>query len=385
MKNAAGWVRPQAVTQHLNRQNNQTWQCWVCALLQPNLRLTLGSSGNDFRRPVQQLVDWVINPTFQMILAVCVGSRPNLRLLQPNLRPLVERIIYMTATLKKSLLPVAITFLICLGVTFIIFSIFNWDLIKETFYWFLRTAEKWSYEFIVKIVSILILFISLFLYPKFVSKKLKYATDEEIFNFYNIDYIEKIKKVEMERAEEKKYIHLKAKIKEETYLEIKKDLNYWLECVEKLAVLIAMIGIYVAASRFFSTESILECAISTVSLIFLPISVVFMYLHYTMKLLFSVMWAKYPPLKNHKKDIPSDQKVTFVQIIQEFKKVETWKALGYIVLISFLSVVLIFQFPIVLGMQMAPVKSEPFTYCQIKDLPPDEQSWCEKQKNNIKK
>lgn len=276
----------------------------------------------------------------------------------------------MESTLKKTLIPVLIVFLICLSATFIFFLIFNWDWAKEIFYWFIRTTEKWGYEFIIKILSIIILFFSFYLYHKFLSKKLKDATNEEVLKVFNINYTETYKD---------NYI----------YLDIKKDLNYWLECIEKLAVLIAMVSIYLASSRFFSTETPLNGVISTISLLLLPIALVFIYAHYALKLMMSLIWAKYSPLKNNTESASSERKATsdkkIISICILLKQKATWCALGYIVIASFLSVVLIFYFPITLGIQMAPVKPELITYCQIKDLPPNGQSWCQKQKDNTKK
>lgn len=38
---------------------------------------------------------------------------------------------------------------------------------------------------------------------------------------------------------------------ENNYIYIKKDFNYWFECVEKITVLIAMVSIYLTIARFF--------------------------------------------------------------------------------------------------------------------------------------
>ena len=38
---------------------------------------------------------------------------------------------------------------------------------------------------------------------------------------------------------------------EDNYIYIKKDFNYWFECVEKITVLIAMVSIYLTIARFF--------------------------------------------------------------------------------------------------------------------------------------
>ena len=185
------------------------------------------------------------------------------------------------------------------------------------------------------------MFVSFIAYPFYFSKKLKKdgqvntqneqeVLNEDLLKFLKINYIE-------------------TKENGHTYLKIKNDVNYWLECTEKLMSVITIIAIYLTGVRFFSTNSFVEGAVSTVSLIVLPVAVAFMYYHYSMKFLFSLIWAKYPPLKNKKGSLPSGQKVSF-------KEKETWIALGYIALVAIISTTLIFYFPVIAGLQMAPIK-----------------------------
>lgn len=260
---------------------------------------------------------------------------------------------------------------------FFLFAIFNWDLLQKIWEWFLNKASIYSFEFLIKIISILIMTASFIAYPLYFSNKLKKETEvladseadvdadsdadvladseaevladsetdddpvntpskqgtsnEDLLKLLQINYIE---------TEENGH----------TYLKIKNDVNYWLECVERLMSVITVISIYLTCARFFSTNSLVESVVSTISLLTLPVAVVFMYYHYSMKILFSLIWAKYPPLKNGKGSLPSDKKVSF------FKEKETWPAIRYSTLVALISVPLIFYFPVITGLQIAPVK-----------------------------
>ena len=218
----------------------------------------------------------------------------------------------------------------------------------------------------LKILSIFFLFASLLYYPKLAGSRMRNNTNKEVLDFLKLSYTI-----------------------EDNHIYIKKDFNYWFECVEKITVLIAMVSIYLTIARFFSTDDFIKGIVSIISILIMPILIAFMYSHYSMKILLSLIWTKYPPIYEYtnKKPIFSFKKK--IKIIYRrkglkavicFFKNEVCKPLSYIFPVAFISTVMIFYFPIIIGVQMAPTKQEPLEYCQIKNLPPQTQNHCKEKK-----
>ena len=265
----------------------------------------------------------------------------------------------------NNLLPIGFvftTFIICVFIVIAIITITNFEWLKEAYSWTINNNEN-----IFKIISIIILFLSLFLYPKLAGSIMRNnTTNKEVLDFLNLSYTI-----------------------EDNYIYIKKDFNYWFECVEKITVLIAMVSIYLTIARFFSTDNFIEGIVSIISILIIPIPIAFMYSHYSMKILLSLIWTKYPPIYEYtnkklifsfKKKIKIIYRRKGLKAVICFFKNEVCKPLSYIFLVAFISTVMIFYFPIIIGVQMAPTKQEPLEYCQIKNLPPQTQNHCKEKK-----
>ncbi|HFC8830020.1 TPA: hypothetical protein ACFU2R_001301, partial [Neisseria subflava] len=147
--------------------------------------------------------------------------------------------------------------------------------------------------------------------------------------------------------------------------------------IEKITVLVAIVSIYLTIIRFFSVNTPVDAVVSIVSILIMPIAIVFLYMHYSMKILTSLIFREYTPVKFKKeiRAIPSSTK-------EKLKEIPP--VLFYILLVSFVSTVMIFYFPIIIGVQMAPTKQEPLEYCQIKNLPPQTQNHCKEKSNLLK-
>lgn len=164
----------------------------------------------------------------------------------------------------NNLLPIGFvftTFIICVFIVIAIITITNFEWLKEAYSWIINNNED-----ILKIFSIIILFISLFLYPKLAESGMRNNTNnntnKEVLDFLKLSYTI-----------------------EDNYIYIKKDFNYWFECAEKITVLIAMVSIYLTIARFFSTDDFIKGIVSIISILIMPIPIAFMYSHYSMKIL----------------------------------------------------------------------------------------------------
>ncbi|EFC87453.1 MULTISPECIES: hypothetical protein [Neisseria] len=253
---------------------------------------------------------------------------------------------------------VLLTFIICAFVIIFIIAITNWGWIKEAYAWIINNNES-----IIKLVSLILFPISFFLYSLATKKYMINNTTEEMLNFFSIPYT----------------------LQEDSFI-IKTNINYWLECIEKITVLVAIVSIYLTIIRFFSVNTPVDAVVSIVSILIMPISIVFLYMHYSMKILTSLIFRKYTPVKFKKeiRAIPSSTKEKLKEKLSKEKLKEILPVLFYILLVSFVSTVMIFYFPIIIGVQMAPTKQEPLEYCQIKNLPPQTQNHCKEKSNLLK-
>ena len=276
----------------------------------------------------------------------------------------------------NNLLPIGFvftTFIICVFIVIAIITITNFEWLKEAYSWIINNNKE-AYSWIINniknifmILSIIILFLSLFLYPKLAGSIMRNnTTNKEVLDFLNLSYTI-----------------------EDNNIYIKKDFNYWFECVEKITVLIAMVSIYLTIARFFSTDNFIEGIVSIISILIIPIPIALMYSHYSMKILLSLIWAAYPPVyeyTNKKLIFSISEKIKIIhrrkglKITMCFLKNRVCNPLLYIFLVTSISTVMIFYFPIIIGVQMAPTKQEPLEYCQIKNLPPQTQNHCKEKK-----
>ncbi|MGF6148525.1 Uncharacterised protein [Kingella potus] len=182
------------------------------------------------------------------------------------------------------------------------------------------------------IISISLLFASSFYYPFLINKNTKPGNIEDISAFLGLNYEQTEKKFGNETA---------------VCLRIKYSLNDFFECIEKLTVLIAMVGIYLTVSGNLSANSFAEGAVYTVSMILIPIAFGLMYPHYAAKIIISLLWLKYPPVKDGKGSFPANHRITKKEIIT---------SLPYIFLVALVSVVMVIYFPVAVGIKMAPIR-----------------------------